>query len=85
MRESFQLLRLRHQERRRLVGTDDAWRMRVEGHHHGGDAAFAGDAAEAIEDLAVAAVQPVEISERQHRIPPSRRPRIVRKVNDVHD
>jgi hypothetical protein len=47
--------------------------------------ALAGDAAQTIEDLAVSAVQAVEIAEREHRIPPARRPRIVRKVNDVHD
>ena len=45
---------------------------------------LAGNASEAIEDLAVAAVQAVEITEREHRIPPGR-PRIIGKVNDVHD
>ena len=84
LREAFELLRLRHQQRRRLVGLTT----------RGGcgsnvittDVACArGDAAQTIEDLAVSAVQTVEIAEREHRIPPARRPRIVREVNDVHD
>jgi hypothetical protein len=29
-------------------------------------------------------VQAVEIAEREHRIPPARRPCIIGKVNDVH-
>jgi hypothetical protein len=33
----------------------------------------------------VSAVEAVEIAEREHRIPPARRPRIIRKVDDVHD
>jgi hypothetical protein len=59
--------------------------MRVEGHDHGGGVTLAGDAAQPIEDLAVSAVEAVEIAEREHRIPPARRPRIIRKVDDVHD
>ena len=65
--ERLQLLRLRHQQRRRLVGPDDARRMRVEGHHDGGRAMLAGDPAHAIEDLAMTAMQAVEIAQRQHR------------------
>jgi hypothetical protein len=30
-------------------------------------------------------VEAVEIAEREHRLPPACRPRIVREVNDVHD
>ena len=41
-------------------------------------------AADALEDLAVAAVHAVEIAERQHRLRPAGRPRIVREMNDVH-
>ena len=40
--------------------------------------------ADAIQDLAMAAVHAVEVAERQDRVRPARRARIVRKVNDVH-
>jgi len=58
--------------------------MRVERHHDRGRAAFAGDADEAVEDLAVTAVHAVEIPEREDRLLPARRPHIVGKVNDIH-
>jgi hypothetical protein len=58
--------------------------MGIERHHHRGGVTLARHATQAIEDLAVSAVQAVEVAERQHRIPPARRPRIVRKVDDVH-
>ena len=83
--ERFELLRLRHEQRRGLVGPDDARRMRVEGHDDGGGDVFDGDPAQALEDFAMAAVQPVEVAEREHRAAPPRRPRIVWKVNDVHE
>ena len=82
--DRLELLRRGHQQRRRLVGPDDARRMRIEGHHDGRGAALAGDAAHAIEDLAVAAVHAVEVAEREHRLHPARRPRVVGKVDDVH-
>ena len=69
----LELLRLGHQQRRRLVGPHDARRMRIEGHDDGGGAALAGDAAHAIEDLAMAAMHAVEVAERQHRLRPARR------------
>ena len=82
--DGLELLRLGHQQRRRLVGPDDARRVRVEGHHDRRRAALAGDAAHAIEDLAMAAVHAVEVAEREHRLGPSRRSWIVGEVNDVH-
>ena len=84
-RQRLEFLRVGHQQRRRFVGTDDTRRMRVEGHDDGRRAALAGDALHAVEDLAVPAVQAVEVSERQHRLRPTRRPRVVRKANDLHE
>jgi hypothetical protein len=81
----FELLRLGHQERRRLVRADDPRRMRIERHHHGGRCVFAGHAYETVEDLAVAAMHTVEIPEREDRLLPTRGPRIVRKVDYIHD
>ena len=46
---------------------------------------LAGDTLQAVENLAMTAVQAVEVAERQHRLLPTRRARIVGKVNDVHD
>jgi hypothetical protein len=83
-RERFQLLRGRHHEQRRLVRPHDARRMRIEGHDDGGGPVFAGNAADPIEDFAVAAVYPVEVAERQDRLHPVRRPGVVRKMDDVH-
>ena len=82
--DRLELLRLGHQQRRRLVGPDDARRMRIERHDDGRGAALAGDAAHAIEDLAMAAVHAVEVAEREHRLHPARRARVVGKVDDVH-
>ena len=58
--------------------------MRIEGHDDGGGATFAGDAAYAIEDLAVAPVHAIEIAEGQHRLRPARGPLIVGEMDDVH-
>jgi hypothetical protein len=80
----FELLRRRHQERRRLVRADDARRVRVEGHHHRRRSALAGDTADPLEDLAMPAMDAVEVAQRQHRLPPVRRPRVFRKMDDVH-
>ena len=82
--DRLELLRLGHQQRRRLVGPDHARRMRVEGHDDGGRAALFGDAPHAIENLAVSAVQAVEVAEREHRVDPPRRTGVFREVNDVH-
>ena len=83
--ERLELLRLGHEQRRRLVGPDDARRVRVEGHHDRRGVPLIRNARKAIEDLAVAAVQAVEVAERQHRLHPAHRPRIVGEVNDVHE
>ena len=50
----------------------------------GGGTALVRDAADAVQDLPVAAMHAVEVAERQHRMTPACRARIVRKVNDVH-
>ena len=83
--QRLELLRLRHQQRRRLVRPHDARRMRIEGHDHRGGAVLAGDAADSLEDLAVAAMDAVEIPQRKNRVFPARRAWIFRKVDDVHD
>jgi hypothetical protein len=57
-------LRLRHQQRRRLVGADNSRRVRIERHHHRCGAAFSGDSPHALENLAVTAMQAVEVAER---------------------
>ena len=82
--ERIQFLRLRHQQRRRLVWPDHARRMGVEGHHHCRRAVLVADPADTVENLAVAAMQAVEIAQRQHRPHPVPRPWIVGKMNDVH-
>jgi hypothetical protein len=82
--DRLELLRLRHQKRRRLVGPDHARRMGIEGHDHGGRAALVGDALHAIENLAVSAMQAVEVAEREHRMDPPRRTGVLREMNDVH-
>jgi hypothetical protein len=82
--ESLELLRLGHDERRRLVRSHDPRRMRVERHDDGRCAAFAGDTPQPLEDLAVASMHPVEIAQREHRLRPLLRPRIVWKMNDFH-
>ncbi len=43
-----------------------------------------GDAAHPIEDLAVSAVDAVKIAERQNRVDPAHRSRIVGEVDNVH-
>jgi hypothetical protein len=81
--QRFDLLLLRHEERRRLVGPQHAGRMGVEGHRRRRPAAFPGAPPHAIDDLHVAAVQPVEIAQREHRLVPPWR-RVVRKMGNVH-
>ena len=58
--------------------------MRIEGQHHAGAAALGGAALDALDDLDVAAMQAVEVAERQHRLMPARAARIVGKVDDLH-
>ena len=64
-----------------LSGRSDARRVRLEGHRRRRAAALAGAAPDAVDDLHVPAVQPVEVAQRQHRIVPARR-RIIGKVGD---
>ena len=71
--ERFELLRRRHQQRRRLVGPQHARRMRIEGHRRRRAAALAGAAPHAVDDLHVAAMQPVEVAQGDHRLVPPRR------------
>ena len=80
-RQRLEPLLGRHQQRRRLVGPDHARRMRIEGHRRRRAAALAGAAPHAVDDLDVAAVQAVEVAEREHGIVPARR-RVVGKVRD---
>src|SRR3989304_307058 len=83
-RQSFELLRRRHQQGRRLVRPYDTGRMRVERHGDGGGAVLAGAAADAVANLAMAAMDAIEVAERQHRFHPVRGARVVGEVNDVH-
>src|SRR3954451_4615477 len=78
--DRFELLRLGHQERWRLVRPHDPRRMRIERHHDRRGTALGGDPAEAVENLPVAAVYPVEVPEREHRLLPAGGPHIVGKV-----
>ena len=73
-----------HQERRRLVGAYHLRRMRIERHRHGDAAMLDGAALHALDDLEVSAVQAVEVAERQHRMHEPGRPRIVGKMQDLH-
>jgi hypothetical protein len=82
--ECLQLLRGRHQQRGGFVGSNNPRGVRVECHDNRRGATFFGDPADAIQNLAMAAMHAIEIPERQDRSRPTRRPRIVRKVNDVH-
>jgi hypothetical protein len=81
--ERLELLLERHQERRRLVGPQDAGRMRVEGHRGGRAAALPRPAADAVDDLHVPAVQAVEVPQRQHRRMPPRRA-VVGEMGNLH-
>ena len=82
--ERLELLLERHQQRRRLVGPDDARRVGIEGQDERRAAALGGDAADALDDLGVTAVQAVEVAERQHGLVPARRARIIGKPGDFH-
>jgi hypothetical protein len=71
----------RHQQRGRLVGTDHARRVWVEGHRGRRAATLARAAAHAVDDLRVAAVQAVEVAQREHGIVPAGR-RVFRIMGD---
>ena len=83
-RDRLEPLRRGHQERRRLVGADDPWRVRIERHDDRRAATLARHALHAVENLPMAAVHAVEIAEREHRVRPARRALIVGEMNDVH-
>jgi len=85
LRDRFELLRFRHQQRGRFVGADDARRMRIERHHDGGRAALAGYAVQTLENLAMPAMQAVEVAEGEQRVRPLQWARILWEMNDVHD
>ena len=70
--ERLELLIERHQQRRRLVGPQHARRMRIEDHRHRRAVPLAGLPAHLVDELLVAAVQPVEIAERDDRMRPLR-------------
>ena len=65
------LLVLRHQQRRRLVGPTHTRRMRIERHRRRRPAPLARPATDAVDDLHVPAMQPVEVAERQYRLRPA--------------
>jgi hypothetical protein len=68
----------RHQQRRRLVGPDDARGMRIEGHRHGRAAALDGPALHAFDDLQMSSVQAVEVAEGQDGVRDPRRAGLIR-------
>ena len=63
--------------------TRGGW-MRVEGQGHRRPAPLVGAAAHAVDDLHVTAMESVEVTERQHRLVPASRARVLRKMNNVH-
>ena len=83
-RERLELLLVRHQQRRRLVGPDDLRGMRIERHRHRRRSTLFGPAPHALDDFQVATMHAVEIAEGEYRLMPPRRPWIIRIVNDLH-
>ena len=65
--ERIHLLVDRHQQRRRLVGPHHTGRMRIERHRRRHPAPLARPTTDAVDDLHVPAMQPVEVAERQYR------------------
>ena len=82
--QRLELLLLRHQQRRRLVGADDLRRMRIERHRHRRGSTLFGPAPYALDDFQVTPMHAVEITEGEYRLMPPRRPWIIRIVNDLH-
>ena len=73
-RQRLDLLIGGHEERRRLVGPKHPRRVGLEGHRGGRARPLTGTAPDAVDDLHVPAVQPVEVAEREHGLlPPWRR------------
>ena len=58
--------------------------MRIERHRERRAAALAGALPHAVNNLHVAAVQAVEVAQRQDRLVPARRPRVIGKGDDIH-
>ena len=79
-----QLLQARDVAARRFVGPDDARGVRIEGQHDGRAAAIGGAAPDALDDLGMAAMQAIEVAERQHRLVPARGACIIREPGDLH-
>jgi hypothetical protein len=82
--QGLELLFLRHEQRRRLVRTDDTRRVRIEGQHERRAAALERDASDPLDDLHMTAVEAVEIAQRQHGIGPTRRAGVGGKPGDIH-
>jgi hypothetical protein len=82
-RQRFELLRLGHQQRWRLVRSDNLRWMRIEGHGDRRRPPLLRTPAHALDDLQVPAMHAVEIAQRQHGLVPSR-PLIVGVMNDIH-
>ena len=81
--EAFQLLVERHELRRCFVGPQDTRGMRIEDDGDRRPAALARFAAHALEQLQMAAVEPVEVAERRNRTGPLRTGRIW-EMKDLH-
>ena len=58
--------------------------MRVEGEDEAGAATFGGAPLDALDDLEMSPMQPVEVAERKHRRSPMHGPRLVRVMDYVH-
>ena len=82
--QGFELLRRGHQQRRRLVGPQDARRVRLEGHRCRRAATLAGAPPHAVDDLHVPAVQAVEIAQGHHRLVPAHC-RVVGEIGRCHE
>src|SRR4029434_992483 len=82
--ERLEPLAFRHQQLRCLVRPQNARWMRIEGHRHRRAAMLGGATPDALADLAMAAMQTVEIAERQNRMHQPRRSRVVREVDGFH-
>ena len=83
-RERLELLLVRHQQRRRLVGPHDLRGMRIERHRDGRRPTLFGAAPHPLDDLQMTAVHAVEIPEGEHRLVPPRGPWIIWIVDDLH-
>src|SRR6266487_4244295 len=85
IRYGFQLLFLRHQQRGRLVWSDDPRRMGIESHHDRRGAALAGHSLDPVENLAMPAVHAVEVAQGEDRVRPASRSHVLREMDYVHE